>query len=201
MLEHDTLPYMTMSYTCLCSESEHLVMIFIDKDNWDKENSFALCNIVKDLRPNGSKTLYGAIPKLFLLATEMSFTERNQLKSDGLVDNVLIKPIWLSALVSCLQEATGFTYKRQVTMPKPSTLGTLLKDKQILVVDDNVVNRRVAEGALKKYGAIVTCVDGGKAALALLKPPHKFDACFMDLQMPEMDGYSTSFHIFIFVPQ
>ncbi|XP_019193391.1 PREDICTED: histidine kinase 2-like isoform X1 [Ipomoea nil] len=177
------------SYLSTCSktsEPEHLVMIFIDKDNWDTENS------LKGLRPYGSTTLNGATPKLFLLATEMSSTECNQLKSDGLVDNVLIKPIRLSVLASCLQEATGFTYKRQVTMPKPSTLGNLLKDKQILVVDDNVVNRRVAEGALKKYGAIVTCVDGGKAALALLKPPHNFDACFMDLQMPEMDGFEAT---------
>nr|GMC70634.1 histidine kinase 2 [Ipomoea batatas] len=184
------------SYLSTCSktsEPEHLViMIFIDKDNWDTENSFALRNIVKDLRPYGSTALNGATPKLFLLATEMSSTESNQLKSDGLVDNVLIKPIRLSVLASCLQEATGFTYKRQVTMPKPSTLGNLLKEKQILVVDDNIVNRRVAEGALKKYGAIVTCVDGGKAALALLKPPHNFDACFMDLQMPEMDGFEAT---------
>jgi histidine kinase 2/3/4 (cytokinin receptor) len=46
----------------------------------------------------------------------------------------------------------------------------------------------VAEGALKKHGAIVTCVESGKAALEKLKPPHSFDACFMDFQMPEMDG-------------
>ncbi len=53
---------------------------------------------------------------------------------------------------------------------------------------DNAVNRIVAAGALKKYGAIVTCVDSGKEAISRLQPPHKFDACFMDVQMPEMDG-------------
>ncbi|CAH9072808.1 unnamed protein product [Cuscuta epithymum] len=174
------------------SESEHFDIIFIDKDNWNKESSFALRNAIKILRPKGLKALFGSTPKLFLLATEMSSTEGNKLKSDGLVDNVLIKPICLSMLLSCFQEAADFTHKSQVTRRKPSTLGDLLKGKQILVVDDNAVNRRVAEGALKRYGAIVTCVDGGKSALALLKPPHKFDACFMDLQMPHMDGFEAS---------
>jgi len=55
--------------------------------------------------------------------------------------------------------------------------------KQILVVDDNAVNRRVAKGFLQKYGAKVTSVESGMAALKVLKLPHNFDACFMDLQM------------------
>ncbi|KAF5949935.1 hypothetical protein HYC85_011928 [Camellia sinensis] len=34
--------------------------------------------------------------------------------------------------------------------------------------------------------------DSGKAALEKLKPPHNSDACFMDLQMPEMDGFEAT---------
>ncbi|KAJ1382071.1 Signal transduction response regulator, receiver domain [Sesbania bispinosa] len=47
-------------------------------------------------------------------------------------------------------------------------------------------------GALKKYGADVVCVSSGKDAISLLKPPHEFDACFMDIQMPEMDGFEAT---------
>lgn len=179
------------SFFYFCSPLEHLALIFIDKDNWDDETSITLSKILKELRANSSNVVSGVIPKFVLLATNMSATNRNELRSAGLVDSILIKPLRLSALVSCIQETTGFMNKRHITRRKPSSLGSLLKDKRILVVDDNVVNRRVAEGAIRKYGAIVSCVDSGKAALALLKPPHKFDACFMDLQMPEMDGYST----------
>ncbi|CAI9754490.1 unnamed protein product [Fraxinus pennsylvanica] len=98
----------------------------------------------------------------------------------------------LSALAITFQEATGFGKTGHNTKAKRSTIRTLLKDKQILVVDDNAVNRRVAEGALKKYGAVVTCAEGGMLAVGLLKPPHKFDACFMDLQMPGMDGFEAT---------
>ena len=33
------------------------------------------------------------------------------------------------------------------------------------------------------------CAESGKAAIAMLQLPHKFDACFMDVQMPEMYDY------------
>lgn len=166
---------------------QHLALVFVDQDSWDKETSLTLSNMLKELRPNGSTSALGKPPKICLLC--MTSMERDDLKSAGIVDHVLAKPVRLSGLITCFQEAIGYRNKKQVT--QPSTLGSLLTGKHILVVDDNVVNRRVAEGALKKYGAIVTCVDSGKAALQHLNPPHNFDACFMDLQMPEMDGSVT----------
>ncbi|XLR27601.1 hypothetical protein S83_055501 [Arachis hypogaea] len=78
--------------------------------------------------------------------------------------------------------------KRQINRKKVSKLGNLSLSKRILVVDDNAGNRKVAKGVLQKYGATVTYVEGGRAALQMLKPLHNFDAGFMDLQMPEMDG-------------
>lgn len=170
------------------SSLEHLAVVFVDQDSWDKETSLALSNMLKEVRPNGSTTTLGKPPKICLLC--MNFMERAELKIAGIVDHVLTKPVRLSALITCVQEAIGCQNKKQVT--QPTTLGSLLTGKHILVVDDNNVNRRVAEGALKKYGAIVTCVDSGKAALTHLNPPHKFDACFMDLQMPEMDGFEAT---------
>ncbi|XP_055823428.1 histidine kinase 2-like isoform X2 [Solanum dulcamara] len=166
----------------------HLALVFVDQDSWDKETSLTLSNMLKELRPNGSTSALGKPPKICLLC--MTSMERDDLKSAEIVDHVLAKPVRLSGLITCFQEAIGYRNKKQVT--QPSTLGSLLTGKHILVVDDNVVNRRVAEGALKKYGAIVTCVDSGKAALQRLNPPHNFDACFMDLQMPEMDGFEAT---------
>ncbi|XP_059282269.1 histidine kinase 2 [Lycium ferocissimum] len=177
------------SYLSNTSALEHLAVVFVDKDSWDNETSLTLSNMLKELRPNGSATALGKPPKICLLC--MSSAERDELKSAGIVDQVFVKPVRLSGLITCFQEAIGYRNKKQVTRGKP-TLGSLLTGKHILVVDDNVVNRRVAEGALKKYGAIVTCVDSGKAALPHLNPPHKFDACFMDLQMPEMDGFEAT---------
>lgn len=164
------------------SDSEQFDMVLIDQEDWDKDTCFPFQNLIKMTRHDTSRC---KPLKIFLLAKSASSRDRNKLKLDSLVDCLIAKPLRLSALVATFQEATG---KRIDTNGKPSMLTSLLRGRRILVVDDNVVNRRVAEGALKKYGAVVICVERGKFAVKLLKPPHKFDACFMDLQMPEMDG-------------
>ncbi|MFS7980032.1 putative histidine kinase response regulator and transcription factor RR-A-type family [Helianthus anomalus] len=161
-------------------DSSVFAMVLIDQEVWDKKSGLAF------LRGLKSST------KLFLLANSVSPAIQDEIQSANMVATVVPKPLRLSILISCFQETISVGNTSFFARRKPSTLGTLLRDKRILVVDDNIVNRRVAEGALKKYGAIVICVDSGKAALEKLKPPHSFHACFMDLQMPEMDGFEAT---------
>ncbi|CAA2965920.1 histidine kinase 2 [Olea europaea subsp. europaea] len=184
--------YSHLSFYTKTSLSEHLAMVLVEQDCWDKDICFPVHNLLKTIKQNGSKSNSGIPLKVFLLSTRISSRQWKEMKLDRLVDNVITKPLWLSALAFTFQEATKFGKTRHNTSAKPSTIRTLLKDKQILVVDDNAVNRRVAEGAFRKYGAVVTCVEGGRLAVGLLKPPHKFDACFMDLQMPGMDGFEAT---------
>ncbi|KAK3031982.1 hypothetical protein RJ639_036187 [Escallonia herrerae] len=172
------------------SASAALAFILVDQDVCDEEAGLSLHHQLKELRRKATMNMSPTTPKIFLLATSIGSTKCN-LKSAGLVDNVLTKPLRLSVLISCFQATLKNGKKTQIRSGKP-TVGSLLRSKKILVVDDNLVNRRVAEGALKKYGAIVTCAESGKAALRMLKPPHDFDACFMDLQMPEMDGFEAT---------
>lgn len=170
------------------AESKQYAMVLIDQEDWDA-TCFPFHNMIKTVRHDGPWGKSGFPLKIFLLVTSISSSDRYKLKLDKFVDNLITKPLRLSSLLSAFQGAAG---KSIDTGVKPSTLRSLLNGKQILVVDDNAVNRRVAEGALKKYGAVVTCVEGGKLAVELLKPPHEFDACFMDLQMPEMDGFKAT---------
>ena len=97
-----------------------------------------------------------------------------------------------SMLAATLQRGLGIGIREppQHKGPPALILRNLLLGRKILIVDDNNVNLRVAAGALKKYGADVVCAESGIKAISLLKPPHEFDACFMDIQMPEMDGYA-----------
>ncbi|KAI3815111.1 hypothetical protein L1987_14767 [Smallanthus sonchifolius] len=162
------------------SDSSGFEVILVDQEVWDTERGLAFLRGLKSSM------------KLFLMAISVSPTIQDEIKSANLVATFVEKPLRLSVLISCFQETLFVRNNKVVTRRKQSTLGNLLRDKRILVVDDNIVNRRVAEGALKKYGAIVTCVDSGKAALQALKPPHSFHACFMDLQMPEVDGFEAT---------
>ena len=64
----------------------------------------------------------------------------------------------------------------------------------VLVVDDNDINLKLAEIILTKNGAQVVTAESGQQAIDLTKN-HHFDLIFMDLQMPDMDGYESSIHI------
>jgi PAS domain S-box-containing protein len=63
----------------------------------------------------------------------------------------------------------------------------------ILVAEDNLLNQKVARMLLESEGAIVTIVENGKQAVETLRASHsRFDVVLMDLQMPEMDGYTAT---------
>ncbi|MDD3218081.1 MAG: ATP-binding protein [Lachnospiraceae bacterium] len=63
-------------------------------------------------------------------------------------------------------------------------------DAKILVVDDNLMNLKVAEGLLRPYQVKVFTAESGKEALSKLLSMD-FDFIFMDHMMPEMDGVET----------
>ncbi len=62
---------------------------------------------------------------------------------------------------------------------------------RVLVVEDNAVNRQVAQGLLQKLGMDVTLVENGAEAIGMVHA-QDFDLIFMDMQMPVMDGLSAT---------
>ncbi|URD76103.1 CHASE [Musa troglodytarum] len=133
----------------------------------------------------------GSLPNMFLVAIFQSPTEVHELKSAGYVDS-LLKPLRPGMIAACLWKALGMEHKRQQFKGKSMPLQSLLSVKNILVVDDNAINCKVAAAVLEKFGATVTSADRGKEAIKMLQPPHNFDACFMDVQMTEMDGFEAT---------
>lgn len=70
---------------------------------------------------------------------------------------------------------------------KPFTV----EDYRVLVVDDNLINRKVALGFLKKYGFDLTEAESGPEAVELVKQ-NRYDIIFMDHMMPGMDGVEAT---------
>lgn len=65
------------------------------------------------------------------------------------------------------------------------------RDIRVLLVEDNPINRRIAAEHLKAPGLSVGYADSGESALSQLAERH-YDAVFMDVQMPGMDGYEAT---------
>lgn len=67
----------------------------------------------------------------------------------------------------------------------------VLGGKRILLVDDNVINREVAQRMVEKTGAEVVLAENGAQALQQLES-EAIDLVLMDLQMPVMDGFEAT---------
>ena len=65
---------------------------------------------------------------------------------------------------------------------------------KVLLVDDNLLNLKVAEKMLKKYGLNVTSVNSGLDCLNITKN-NTYDLVLMDHMMPEMDGIHTLYNL------
>ncbi|MBQ5320027.1 MAG: response regulator [Oscillospiraceae bacterium] len=62
---------------------------------------------------------------------------------------------------------------------------------RVLIVDDNLINLKVAVGLMRPYNMQLMTVDSGKAAISMLRSKD-FDIVFMDHMMPEMDGVEAT---------
>ncbi len=65
-----------------------------------------------------------------------------------------------------------------------------LVHKRILIVDDNSTNRKILFKQTESWGMIVSTAENANHALELMATENKFDVAIVDLQMPEIDGFS-----------
>ncbi len=83
------------------------------------------------------------------------------------------------------------TDKPAVETPAPDSNENAVVDADILLVEDNLVNQKVATAMLKKMGCRVIIAPNGARALEQIAL-RKFDLIFMDCQMPVMDGFEAT---------
>jgi CheY-like chemotaxis protein len=63
--------------------------------------------------------------------------------------------------------------------------------RRILLVEDNVINQKVAVALLERQGHVVTTVTDGRGALDALAR-GSFDLVLMDVELPDMSGYEAA---------
>ena len=108
----------------------------------------------------------------------------------------LTKPIKRSQLFDCLIEVlTNKHRKEQTKRPQIITKHTISEEKRkkirILLVEDNIINQKLAMRLIKNFGFNADCVLNGKEAIKTLES-NNYDIVLMDIQMPEMDGLEAT---------
>ena len=88
----------------------------------------------------------------------------------------------------------GRTRARDAELITGHTLRQEKRRLRILLAEDDLVNRQLAEHLLKKFGHHVTSASNGRKAVEALQASglDSFDAVLMDVQMPEMDGMEAT---------
>ena len=100
------------------------------------------------------------------------------------------KPLFLSQLRRVLAEPFGAEPIHEPSQPNASGF----KGKKLLLVEDNALNRELAQEILKEAGFAVDTAEDGEIAVRKMKQaaPWQYDLILMDIQMPKMDGYEAT---------
>ena len=103
------------------------------------------------------------------------------------------KPMFMSDLRETLMSALGqkLTDASQELLPEKNAD---FKDRHILLVEDNELNREIAQEILREYGFRVDTAENGEVAVEKVSTaaPGSYDLVLMDVQMPVMDGYTAT---------
>jgi CheY-like chemotaxis protein len=126
-------------------------------------------------------------------ATEWDVIEA-EAKEAG-VDHFLQKPLFPSAIADCLSECIGVS-DSVVSEAAQESETESFAGYRLLLAEDVEINREIVLALLEPTGLGVDCAENGEAALEMFKKdPERYDMIFMDVQMPEMDGYEATSRI------
>ena len=106
-------------------------------------------------------------------------------------DAIATKPIRSVKLAHLVDGVLSGQAPQVTAEPEQRTALTTYYGRQILLVEDNPVNQRVAQRMLQKLAAEVVIANNGAEALERLAE-RPFDAVLMDCQMPVMDGFTAA---------
>jgi PAS domain S-box-containing protein len=132
-------------------------------------------------------------PAIMLLTSSGQRQDAVRCRAAG-VESYLIKPVRLSELRESVLRTLSLAIPSQTCVTTPKSERAPAAGLNILLAEDNVVNQLLMQRLLHKRGHRVTIADTGKAVLAALQR-DTFDLVFMDVQMPELDGFETTAEI------
>lgn len=140
------------------------------------------------------KTRFADVPAV--LVSSAGFIAARNAEEKQLFADILLKPVKTGQLQRIISDACR-PVNNQVL---PSAKNTEEKEQvrlaqriplRILLAEDNAINQKLAVKVLEKLGYVTDVTANGLEVLEALDR-QDYDLIFMDVQMPEMDGYEAS---------
>ncbi|NRR32877.1 response regulator [Oxalobacteraceae bacterium] len=160
-------------------------VVFIDwrmpaLDGWETSAQ------IRQLLPAGQTPLI-----VMVTAHDRELLAQRQAQLASVLDGVLVKPVTAAMLRESVADARQGRQQWPASVPQPAQ--RRLEGLHLLLVEDNPTNQQVAFELLSMDGARVELAGCGQAAIDMLQRALPLpDLILMDIQMPDMDGYSAT---------
>ncbi len=156
---------------------EYQLIVLVDKNQLD---GFALAQGMKN------SNLIDLYPIVLVSSNDRTGNYKTCRKLG--IDYYLIEPFETKEVTDILDENFPGIEDRKVLEPMINALPETLS---ILLAEDNLINQKVAQSIFKNIGYEIEIAKNGEEAVKMVEK-QKFDVIFMDLLMPEMDGYQAA---------
>jgi signal transduction histidine kinase/CheY-like chemotaxis protein len=129
---------------------------------------------------------------IMISATEWTIIEKTA-KEAG-VDKFLPKPLFPSAIADMINECLGAHHVKAVKESlSESEDSKTFAGYRILLAEDVEINREIVLALFEPYKLNIRCAENGVDAVKMFNDePESYDMIFMDVQMPDMDGYEAT---------
>jgi signal transduction histidine kinase/DNA-binding response OmpR family regulator len=128
---------------------------------------------------------------IVIMTSAAEWSEVVQEAKEAGVDKFLSKPLFPSTIAEVINECLGVN-ERQTEKVQMNITG-IFTGRRILLVEDVEINREIVIALLEPTQIGIDCAENGIEAVKMFsEAPHKYDLIFMDVQMPEMDGYEAT---------
>ncbi len=156
---------------------EYQLIVLVDKNQLD---GFALAQGLKNNK------LIDHYPVVLVSSNDKTGNYKTCRKLG--IDYYLIEPFETKEVIDILDENYPGIEDRKVLEPM---INALPEELSILLAEDNLINQKVAQSIFKNIGYEIEIAKNGREAVERVEK-QKFDVIFMDLLMPEMDGYQAT---------
>ncbi|MDW3648708.1 MAG: ATP-binding protein [Bacteroidia bacterium] len=181
----------------LISILEHYHMIVIHASDLEKAQSLVasesgiqalICNGLNDAKISPYKDWIKRNPDIKFIQL-LPFSDLRENKQQGELWEIIKKPVRKSLLLTSLCELSELA-KQNNHPPKPIPQG-VFPSQEILLVEDNPINQKLALKIIQKLGLKAQLANNGKEAIECLRK-RSFKIVLMDVQMPVMDGLEAT---------
>ncbi|MDR2110899.1 MAG: response regulator, partial [Spirochaetaceae bacterium] len=133
----------------------------------------------------------GGVSVVIMISAALWTFIEDKAKSAG-VDKFLSKPLFPSTIADCVSQCLGQNKLVTDTGQGPKNMDNF-GGKRMLLAEDVEINRDIVISLLAPTSLIIDCAENGAQAVKLFtENPEMYDLIFMDVQMPEMDGYEAT---------